>query len=344
MNVSMWMKALQTIPRMDKQEWDGLDIVSKFLVASRSGVLIITFISAGLAGLFAGRAGMFDLGRWVLLTLGLCFAHATNNLLNDATDFVKGVDTDNYYRAQYGPQTLTHGFLTMRQILTYAAVSGLLALAFGGYLIYLRGATALILLGLGVFFVLFYTWPLKYIGLGELAVIIVWGPLMIGGGYYVITGQWDWNVVLAGLPYALGATTVIFGKHIDKHDGDKLKRIHTLPVIIGEKAARYLGIAMMALQYAFVVYLVLFHGFFQPGGFFAPFVLVVFFAYKEFLQALKPYQIPKPKEAPEGFPPGVWPLYFVGFAFVHNRRFGLLFLGGLILDLVWRAVMPLVIR
>ena len=65
---------------------------------------------------------------------------------------------------------------------------------------------------------LFYTWPLKYIGLGELAVIIVWGPLMIGGGYYVITGQWSWKVVLASLPYALGPTTVIFGKHIDKHD------------------------------------------------------------------------------------------------------------------------------
>jgi 1,4-dihydroxy-2-naphthoate octaprenyltransferase len=340
----MWMKALQTIPRMDKQEWDGLDIVSKFLIASRSGVLIITFISAGLAGLFAGRAGMFDLGRWLLLTLGLCFAHATNNLLNDVTDFQKGVDTDNYYRAQYGPQTLVHGFLTMRQILTYAAVSGLLALAFGGYLIYLRGTTAWILLGLGVFFVLFYTWPLKYIGLGEIAVIIVWGPLMIGGGYYVITGQWDWNVVLAGLPYALGATTIIFGKHIDKFDKDKVKGIHTLPVIIGERAARYLGLSMMALQYVFVVYLVLFHGFFQPGGFFSPFVLVVFFAYKEFLQALKPYQLPKPAEAPADLPPGIWPLYFVGFAFVHNRRFGLLFLGGLILDLAWKAVMPLVIK
>ena len=47
---------------------------------------------------------------------------------------------------------------------------------------------------------LFYTWPLKYIGLGEIAVLLVWGPLMIGGGYFVITGVWDWNVVLAGLP------------------------------------------------------------------------------------------------------------------------------------------------
>ncbi len=45
-------------------------------------------------------------------------------------------------------------------------------------------------------------------------------------------------MVLASLPYALGPTTVIFGKHIDKLDADKAKGIHTLPVIIGEKAAR----------------------------------------------------------------------------------------------------------
>lgn len=331
MNVSMWIKALQTIPRIDKTEWDGLDVVSKFLIASRSGVLIITFISAGLAGLFAYRAEHFDLGLWLLLTFGLLFAHATNNLINDATDFVKGVDTDNYYRAQYGPQTLTHGFLTMRQLLTYAAISGLIALLFGGYLVYLRGPVAWALLGAGVFFVLFYTWPLKYIGLGEIAVIIVWGPLMIGGGYYVITGLWDWSVVIAGLPYALGATSVIFGKHIDKYDKDKEKGIHTLPVVIGEAAARWTVLAMMAAQYLIVGYLAL-------TGFFSPVVLIVVLAFNFLRESFKAYRHPKPAEAPADLPPGVWPLFFVGYSFVHSRRFGLLFLLGLIGDLVIRAI------
>ena len=62
----------------------------------------------------------------------------------------------------------------------------------------------------GAFFVLFYTFPLKYIGLGEVAVLLVWGPLMVGGAYHVITGRWDWQVALASLPYALGTTTVLF--------------------------------------------------------------------------------------------------------------------------------------
>jgi 1,4-dihydroxy-2-naphthoate octaprenyltransferase len=72
-------------------------------------------------------------------------------------------------------------------------------------LIYLRGGLTLILLGMGAFFVLFYTFPLKYIALGEIAVLVVWGPLMVGGGYYEITGIWDWNVVIASLPYACRA-------------------------------------------------------------------------------------------------------------------------------------------
>ncbi len=105
------------------------------------------------------------------------------------------------------------------------AIAGILAYQQGSFNFWLW---LLLLLGLGVFFVLFYTYPLKYIALGEISVLVVWGPLMIGGGYYVITGGWDWNVVIASLPYALGVTGVIFGKHIDKFEMDKAKRIHTL--------------------------------------------------------------------------------------------------------------------
>ena len=271
MNVGMWVKALQIIPKIDKAEWDRLDIISRWLISTRAAVLIMTFVSATIAGILAFGAGKFNLLYYLLLVIGLVFAHATNNLLNDLTDYDRGVDRDNYFRTQYGPQALEQGLMTRRELLTYAAVTGLIALAAGAYLVWLHGWLALALLAAGAFFVLFYTWPLKYIGLGEIAVILVWGPLMIGGGYFVITGQWDWNVALAGLPYALGPTTVIFGKHIDKLREDKAKGIHTLPVIIGEKAARYTVMAMMALQYLLVIALVI-------TGFFTPAMLIVLLA------------------------------------------------------------------
>jgi 1,4-dihydroxy-2-naphthoate polyprenyltransferase len=330
MNVRMWGKALRVIPRITKEEWDGLDIISRWLVATRSAVLIMTFISAAIAGIMAWRAGQFNLLYFLLVVIGLLMAHATNNLLNDLTDYKRGVDQDNYYRSQYGPQPLTHGYMTTRQSWLYVAVSGLIALIAGAFLVVAHGSLALALLAAGAFFVLFYTWPLKYIGLGEIAVLLVWGPLMIGGGYHVITGGWDWNVVLAGLPYALGVTGVIFGKHIDKFADDKAKRIHTLPVLLGERNARLALIGMTLLQYLFVFYLVL-------TGFFTPVMLVVVFAYRVLKQVLGIYRQPRPESPPDFYPKEAWPTWYVSFAFVHNRRFGLLFLLGLVVDAISRS-------
>ncbi len=330
MNPSMWLKALRIIPHVTKEEWQKLDIISRWLIATRAAVLIMTFLSAAFAGIFAFRAGAFDWLRWLLLTFGLVLAHATNNLLNDYTDFSRGVDQDNYYRAQYGPQPLVHGLLTKKQLLTYAAVTGLIALACGIPLVLLTDWWTLLLLGLGIFFVVFYTWPLKYIALGEITVLLVWGPLMICGGYYAITGTWDWSVALASLPYALGVTGVIFGKHIDKYDADKARKIYTLPVVIGEKPARVLLVAMLALQYLLTFYLIL-------SGFFSWTMAAVLLAVPAFLKVWPMFKAPKPAEKPANFP-DVWPNYFVAAGFYHNRSFGIWFLLALIVDSIIRLL------
>lgn len=331
MNVAMWGKALRVIPRLSKADWSDLDVVARWLIATRSAVLIMTFISAAFAGLLAYRDSGFNLGLWLLATVGLLMAHATNNLLNDLTDFYRGVDKDNYFRAQYGPQPLVHGLMGMREALVYTAVTGLIALMIGVYLVYVRGNMALWLLMLGAFFVLFYTYPLKYIGMGEVAVLIVWGPLMIGGTYFIVTGNWSWNVVVASLPYALGVTAVLFGKHIDKVDADRAKHIRTLPVLLGERNARYTVIAMTTLQYILTIGLI-------SRGFFSPALLIVFLALTALVLLIGVYRRPRPEVPPGNYPNGLWPLWFVTFAFLHNRRFGLLFLLGLLLDVILRSV------
>lgn len=331
MNVAMWGKAVRVIPRVTKDEWDSLDVVSRWLIATRSAVLVMTFNASAIAGLLALRDGAFHLLPWLMVTVGLLFAHATNNLINDFTDHIKGVDKDNYFRSQYGPQPLEHGLMTRAQLMTYIAVTGGIALAAGLYLVATRGEATLTLLGLGAFFVLFYTWPLKYIGMGEVAVILVWGPLMVGGGYYVITGTINSDVILASLPCALAATTVLFGKHTDKLEADAAKGIRTMPVLLGEKRARQATIAMVILQYVLVFYLIL-------NGYLSWLMLVVLFAGKWAWQAIQAYQHPRPSAPPPELPPGVWPLWYAAFSFSHTRRFGLLFLLGLVLDVIARGV------
>ena len=67
-------------------------------------------------------------------------------------------------------------------------------------------------------------------------------------------------------------------------------------------------------------------------------VLIVFLALTAFFQILPMFRQPKPAEKPEGYP-DVWPNYFVASAFVHNRRFGMWYLLGLILDTVIKAIL-----
>jgi 1,4-dihydroxy-2-naphthoate octaprenyltransferase len=337
MNFAMWKKALTVIPNVSKEDWEKLDLISKWLISTRAAVLVMTFLSAVLAGLFAWHDGYkVSLFTWVILTLGLVLAHATNNIFNDYTDYIRGVDKDNYFRTMYGPQPVADGLMTKRQHLTYFAITGLLSLACGVYLVVIgAGGLTMVLLALGAFFVLFYTWPLKYIALGEIAVLIVWGPLMVGGGYYVLTHVWSWNVTLASLPYVLGVTTVIFGKHIDKLLIDKSKRIYTMPVIIGEKTSRFVVLGMMILPYLLVVGLIL-------SRYFTPVLLLVFLSVPTFLKMYPQFLKPKPEIRPMDFPDGQggWPLYFAPQAFVNNRTFGTWFMVAMILDVMIRVIFP----
>ncbi len=330
MSVAMWAKAVRVIPRVDKTEWEQLDVISRWLIATRSAVLVMTLNSAVLAGLLAWRDGKFSFLPWLLVTVGLLLAHATNNLVNDLTDHWKGVDRDNYFRAQYGPQPLEHGLLSIREALAYIAVTGVTALLVGLVLVYWRGAPVAVLLAAGAFFVLFYTWPLKFIGLGEPAVVAVWGPLMVGGGYFVVTGELHGSILWASLPLALAATSVLFGKHIDKHDADREKRIYTLPVLLGERAARWVAVVLLIAMYAVTLALVL------SGAFGWPLLLVVGALPAGYL-AVRVYLHPRPKTPPEEYPLGIWPLWYSAFAFRHTRRFGALFLLGTALEAgMWR--------
>jgi hypothetical protein len=110
-NFAMWRKASWQLIKMDdKKEWDALDVVSKWLIATRSAVTLVTVYSCVIAGILAARDGHFDWLTFIVLTLGLFIAHGTNNILNDYTDFTRGVDKDNYFRAQYGVHPLVQKF------------------------------------------------------------------------------------------------------------------------------------------------------------------------------------------------------------------------------------------
>jgi 1,4-dihydroxy-2-naphthoate octaprenyltransferase len=324
-DVKMWGRALDRMPKLSKSEWQTLDPVAKWLIACRASVLFMTFTAAVLGGLMAWRVGMFQWDLWLATVLGLMFAHATNNLLNDYTDSKRGIDKENYYRNQYGVHVLEDGLMSERQFWRYLGVTASIALLLGGWLISQRSGLTLDLMLAGAFFVLFYTWPLKYYGLGEPAVLLVWGPLMVGGSFYVLAGYWSWDVTWLSLVFALGPTTVLFGKHIDKLEADKDKGVNTLPVILGERWSRRSVLAMIVAQYVLCIVLVV-------TGSFSWALLLVLVNLPKLPDLFKVYQHPKPADRPEKYPAEAWPLWFSAYAFRHTRKFTSLFLVGVVLD------------
>ncbi len=329
----MWLAALRIIPRLNKDEWDKLDPIAQWLVATRGATLIMTFLSATFAALFAAVSGGVNLFVYALLAVGLVLAHGSSNLLNDYWDYREGVDTDNYFRAQYGPHPILAGLMTPRRLLAWSAGTGIIAILIAAYLAILRGPWVLAFTLAGAAFMLLYAgkpFPLKRIGLGEVVVFITWGPLMIGGSYYVLTGTVPGWVLVASLPYTLGVTSVLFGKHIDKIREDAGKSIRTLPVLLGEHRAREGSILLIILMYAVTVLLIV-------TRYLSIWLLLVLLALPSARLTIKALRSAKPTSPPEGYPKEAWPLWFVGFTFIHNRNFGILFMLALILDLVART-------
>jgi 1,4-dihydroxy-2-naphthoate octaprenyltransferase len=334
-NVAMWRKATSQLVRMEnKSEWDALDVISKWLIATRSAVTTVTISSCLIGGLFALRAGSVDWPAWLVMTAGLFLAHGANNLLNDYTDFRRGIDNDNYFRTQYGVHPLVQGFWGKGAQLRWFLVSGLLGLAAAAYAI-LHSSFDPVVIGLfayGSLMLLLYTWPLKHFAVGELTIFLIWGPVMIGGVYLVLAGHWSWNVALAAVPFGLSTASINIGKHIDKSREDRARGVHTLPVLLGETTARWLTVTALILAYAVTLYAIAVPRFLSPA------LLIVFLASGRAVKAIRLLAKPRPTEAPAGYP--VWPRWFSTVCFMHNRRFGNLFILGVAADTAVRLLFP----
>lgn len=338
-NFAMWRKAAWELIKMDdKQEWDALDVVSKWLIATRSAVTTVTIYSCIIAGMLAWRDGHFSWLPWIILTVGLFIAHGTNNLLNDYTDFSRGVDKDNYFRTQYGVHPLVQNFWTKSQQIQWFLVSGVIATLAGAFAVFYTKFDPMVigLFAFGALVLLFYTWPLKYWALGELAIFLIWGPIMIAGVYFVLAlgagGDLAnvWNVALAGIPFGLSVASINVGKHIDKMVDDKARGVGTFPVRVGQTFARYVNIFSIVMAYAVVIYLV-------ATGYFSTFMLLILFALQRAMYAVFALSKPRPEGPPKGFE-AFWPTWFSGFCFYHNRMFGGLFILGILLDTLFRTV------
>jgi 1,4-dihydroxy-2-naphthoate octaprenyltransferase len=317
--LARWRHVLRTTNPPDGE----VDLVSRWLVLTRAAVLPMTLTAGAVAGLLAVRQDGFRWSLFLLALVGITLAHVSNNLMNDLFDVEVGSDTASYPRALYAPHPVLSGMISRRRLLGSALLVNVVDLAIGLYLFTQRGWPVLALAFGGFFLSAAYTAPpfrLKKRGLGEPDVLVVWGPLMVGGTYYSAVGSLPWQVVLASIPYGLLCTAVLMGKHIDKIPYDAPIGIRTLPVMLGEARARRLTQGLMAAFYVFVVACVGLGALPWPA-------LLALGGLPVLAKVWKALDEPRPERPPERFP--VWPLWFAAIAFLHTRRAGALLVLGL---------------
>ncbi len=328
--VRRWLDIIRTCNLPNGMAMAEADLVSRWLVITRACVFSMTALSGLIGGLLALSLGPINWWFWLVALIGILLAHASNNMINDYFDYRSGSDqSEDYPRGLYSPHPIRSGWLTPTKLMNAIIVVNVIDLIIAIYLTVMVGWGIMLFALPGFLISVFYVAEpvkLKYRGLGELGVFLIWGPLMTGGVFYAVSGFLPTWVLAASIPYGLTVTTVLIGKHIDKLVPDAKNGVKTLPVLLGEKQALFLNKILFIAFHIIVVILVLT----QTLG---AWVLLSLLTIPKLVNETWPrYSEPRPAEKPENYP--VWPLWFVSWAFRYNRTAGGLFVLGLVLNLL----------
>ena len=177
----------------------------------------------------------------------------------------KGIDSITSPRAS---QALLKGRLTEREAFTLAYLAFAGAAAIGVGLILARGwpVAALGLLGLvGGFGYTAPPFEYKFRALGLPLVFLLMGPLMVIGAYFVVTGTFSWEAVIASVPVGLLVTAILHGNEWRDISDDARAGIRTFSIAAGRRAA-HLGYLTLVVGAYIVLALAVAVGTLPPLG------------------------------------------------------------------------------
>jgi 1,4-dihydroxy-2-naphthoate polyprenyltransferase len=230
----------------------------RFFLATRLPFLSATLVPVFLGLAAAGYDHHFSLGLAALTLLGAIAVHLGLNVANDIFDTLSGVDDANFTPTKFsgGSRVLQYGLVSLRQMMTLAAVFYAIAIIIGLVLVAIAGPGLLWLGIAGVLISYFYTAPplrLVHRGLGELAVALGFGPIMVLGAYFVQTGQYAWRPLILSIPVAIFVMLILYANEIPDRFADAKGGKRTLVVRLPQAAVIQGYIASVAVAYLVVI-------------------------------------------------------------------------------------------
>ena len=233
-------------------------MLKNWIIAIRPNTL-----PAAIAPVLIGTAMAFGNGafHWPSAPTALLAALSIQigtNLANDYFDFKNGADT----AQRIGPQRVTQsGLIKPQKVLWGAIFFFLLSALFSAFLIHRAGMCIVIIAAVSILSGILYTAgprPLGYLGLGDLFVLIFFGPVAVGGTYFVQALDIDWAVIVAGLAPGFLSMAILAINNLRDIDADRKANKRTLAVRLGRSFAmsEYLFCIIAASLIPFAVVLV----------------------------------------------------------------------------------------
>jgi 1,4-dihydroxy-2-naphthoate polyprenyltransferase len=226
-----------------------------------SGPVQAWFLAARPRTLWAGVAPVLIGVAWALAydvvhvpsalaaLAGALLIQIGTNFCNDYADYHKGADT----AERVGPLRATQSGLITPRAMGWATVLvfGLAALV-GAYLVARGGWPLFWIATISIIAGVAYTagpYALAYLGLGDVFVLIFFGPVAVAGTFYVQAGFWNAPVWWSGLAPGLLSCAILAVNNLRDIEQDRVARKRTLAVRFGRRFARleYLGSVVLAI-------------------------------------------------------------------------------------------------
>jgi 1,4-dihydroxy-2-naphthoate octaprenyltransferase len=204
---------------------------------------------------------------WVNLPLamvGAFFAHVAANVINDVYDFRSGVDTLAPTRDSPdfgGSNVLTGGLMSAREGFAWGAAFAAAALGFGALIALSAGWGVFLPALAGALIAFQYVAPplrFGYVGhgLGEVGILIAFGPLTVGGAAWAVGGKWSWDAAAVGLFVGINIVAILYCHHFTHPEADREVGKMSPVAVLGKAAALRLAWLLPVLSAGTLITLV----------------------------------------------------------------------------------------
>lgn len=236
-----------------------------YFIATRPWSFSMTIISVTIGTLIAFKEEnitFLSLVAFFITLVGAVLVHGATNILNDYFDTKYNVDTDLAPTSKYRPHPIIGGHLSKKEVLIESIIMYFLAFICGIILIIYFSNKILYICLAGLLISIFYTGKpiaLKYKALGEAAVFLIWGPLMVLGSYIVQRDMFSFDALLISIPQGLLVALVLFANNARDARFDESKKINTLAMLQSKKDNIKIFFLFLCFTYIYTFLMIIFN-------------------------------------------------------------------------------------